>query len=125
MEILRLSIHLLAVTIWVGGQLTLLALLPVLRQTTDTTLPSKAAHAYNRIAWPAFAVLIATGIWNIAAEDDLDQGLLGLKLALVAVSGLATVGHIKAATPKMTGIFGALGLFSALAAVVVGVALAG
>jgi len=66
---IRLSLHVLAATIWVGGQLVLAALVPTLR-AAGSEVPRLAARAYNRIAWPAFSVLIATGIWNIAAEDE-------------------------------------------------------
>jgi hypothetical protein len=46
-----------------SGQLTLAALVPALRRA-DATVPRVAARRFNQVAWPAFAVLIATGIWN-------------------------------------------------------------
>ncbi|HMC71672.1 MAG TPA: hypothetical protein VKJ07_21115, partial [Mycobacteriales bacterium] len=62
----RLFLHVLAATIWVGGQITVAALLPVLRGA-GADVPRAAARAFGRIAWVAFVVLIITGIWNIAA----------------------------------------------------------
>src|ERR1039458_10200042 len=61
-DTVRLFLHVLAATIWVGGQLTLAALVPVLR-IRDAGLPKIAARTFNRIAWPAFGVLVVTGVW--------------------------------------------------------------
>ena len=54
-DTIRLFLHVLAATIWVGGQLTLAALVPVLRHL-GTDVPRAAARRYNQAAWPAFAV---------------------------------------------------------------------
>src|SRR5262249_17506681 len=51
---------------WVGGQRTLAARVPVLRRL-GAEIPRAAARRFNQVAWPAFAVLVVTGIWNIAA----------------------------------------------------------
>lgn len=130
-DTVRLSLHVLAATIWVGGQFTLAALLPVLR-SGDPELPGKAARAFNRIAWPAFGILIATGIWNMAAVSDDPKThttsymvVMTLKLVAVAASGLAAWAHIKATSKKALAIFGAVGGLSAILAVIFGVALAG
>lgn len=131
-ETVRLSLHVLAATIWVGGQFTLAGLLPVLR-TGDADLPRRAARAFNRIAWPAFAVLVLTGIWNIAATsggrpDEHTDGyatVLVLKLLAVACSGLTAWAHVRATSRTQLAVFGALTAVSAVAAVVLGVVLAG
>ncbi|MEO7746053.1 MAG: hypothetical protein ABIV05_07475, partial [Actinomycetota bacterium] len=68
-ETLRLFLHVLAATVWVGGQITLAALVPALR-AAGSGVPKAAALAFNRIAWPAFAVLLVTGAWNVVAEGD-------------------------------------------------------
>ena len=52
-ETIRLFLHVLAATVWVGGQITLAALVPALRGTADG-VTKLAARAFNRIAWPAF-----------------------------------------------------------------------
>jgi putative copper export protein len=67
---LRLFAHLLAATIWVGGQLVLAALVPALR-AAGPDVPGAAARAFSRVAWPAFAVLLLTGIWNIAPRATM------------------------------------------------------
>jgi hypothetical protein len=65
-DTIRLFLHVLAATIWVGGQLTLAALVPALRRL-GAEIPRAAARRFNQVAWPAFAVLVLTGVWNIIA----------------------------------------------------------
>ncbi len=124
----RLSLHVLAATIWVGGQLTLAALVPALRGI-GRDVPKIAARRFNQVAWPAFAVLVATGVWNILAEQDKVTGnyrvTLIVKLAVVAVSGLTAFLHARARGTTGLAVFGALTGISALAALFLGVLLAG
>jgi putative copper export protein len=127
MDTTRLFLHVLAATIWVGGQLVLAAAVPALR-SVSAEAPRAAARAYNRIAWPAFAVLVATGIWNIAAESnrgDSYQRTLGIKLVLVVVSGIAAFVHTRSTTAKGRALSGAAALLAAVAALLLGVVLAG
>jgi putative copper export protein len=129
-DTVRLFLHVLAATIWVGGQLTLAALVPVLRRFGSDAL-SAAARRFNQVAWTAFGVLIVTGIWNIVAvRSQIDHSAsyrttLIVKLAVVAVSGVAATLHIRSRTPRSRAIFGALTGLSALAALFLGVLLAG
>ncbi len=100
----RLFLHVLAATIWVGGQLVLAALVPVLRRF-GADAPGAAARRFNLIAWAAFAVLVATGIWNVAAvsgtpgDTSRYRTTLMIKLAVVVVSGVAAALHIRAERP--------------------------
>ena len=48
-DTIRLFLHVLAATVWVGGQLTLAALVPALRGL-GTEIPRSAARAFNRVA---------------------------------------------------------------------------
>ncbi len=126
-ETIRLFLHVLAATIWVGGQLTLAALVPALRGVND--VPRKAARQFNRIAWPAFAVLVATGIWNVIAESDKNHGswaaVFGAKMVVVLISGVTAFLHGRAKSPTGLAVFGALTGLSALTALFLGVLLAG
>ena len=94
----RLFLHVLAATVWVGGQLTLAGLVPVVRRLgPDAT--RAVARQFNRIAWPAFAVVVVTGIWNIVEVDVPSasteyQVTLAVKLVLVTVSGVGAAVHI-------------------------------
>ena len=121
MDELRLFLHVLAATVWVGGQLVLAALVPVLRRVSADA-PRAAARQFNRIAWPAFGVLVLTGIWNVY-ESDSAQGLLSAKLAAVVVSGAAAYLHSRATSKAALAGFGALTAVAALVALYLGVAL--
>lgn len=124
----RLFLHVLAATVWVGGQLTLLSLLPVLRAEGGDTAKA-AANAFNRVAWPAFGVLVVTGVWNLVEIDVGDtstayQATLGLKLVLVTATGLGAFLHAHAASRVGLAVWGAIGGLTSLGALFVGVMLA-
>ena len=127
-DTVRLFLHVLAATIWVGGQITLAALVPVLRRL-GTEIPRAAARRFNLIAWPAFGVLIITGIWNIAAVRSQITGsyetTLVVKLIVVAISGITAALHARARSTTWIAVFGALTGISALAALFLGILLAG
>jgi len=127
-ETLRLFLHILAATIWVGGQLTLAALVPTLR-AMGAQAPKAAARRFNQVAWPAFGVLVLTGIWNIVAESDKQadpgyQTTLGIKMALVLLSGVSAFLHTRAKSKSGVAVWGALAALSALGATLFGVLLA-
>ena len=126
---LRLALHILAATVWVGGQLTLAGLVPVLRSLgPDAT--TAVARRFNVIAWSAFVVAVFTGIWNIfhVGMADLPTEYhitLGVKLIVVVVSGGGAAVHALGRSRVALAAGGALGLSAALAAVVLGVMLRG
>jgi putative copper export protein len=127
LEVIRLFLHVLAATIWVGGQLTLAALVPVLRRVApESTKP--VAQQFRKVAWPAFAVLVATGVWNMAAQGDEGSdhaAVLGTKMVFVILSGLGAYLHQRSTTPKWLAIWGAVGTVGALVALLLGVVLGG
>ncbi|GAA1559320.1 hypothetical protein GCM10009678_47920 [Actinomadura kijaniata] len=123
LENVRVFLHVLAATIWVGGQLTLGALVPALRGYEGVT--KVAATRFNLVAWPAFGVLLLTGIWNMQAAGFSGPAAmtLNVKLGFVVLSGVSAFLHAQAKTPKGLAIWGALGLVGALAALFFGVQL--
>jgi putative copper export protein len=129
-DTVRLFLHVLAATIWVGGQLVLAALVPVLRRFGSDAV-SAAARRFNQVAWTAFGVLIVTGIWNIAAvspqisHSASYRTTLIVKLVAVALSGITAALHVRSKTPRGRAIMGALTGLTALAALFLGVLLAG
>jgi len=126
LETLRLFLHVLAATVWVGGQITLAALVPALR-AAGTDVPKAAANAFNRIAWPAFGVLVLTGIWNVVAEGDKGpayEHTLMVKYTLVVASGVTAYLHARAGSRTAMAVFGALTGLAALATLFVGIMLA-
>jgi putative copper export protein len=127
-DTIRLFLHVLAATVWVGGQITLAGLVPVLRRL-GADIPRAAARRFNVIAWPAFGVLVITGIWNIAAVHSQVHGsyetTLVVKLVVVVISGVTAALHARARSTAGLAVFGALTALSALAALFLGVLLAG
>ena len=129
-DTVRLFLHVLAATIWVGGQLVLAALVPVLRRFGSEAV-SAAARRFNQVAWTAFGVLIVTGIWNIAAvspqvsHSASYRTTLIVKLVAVALSGITAALHVRSKTARGRAIMGALTGLTALAALFLGVLLAG
>ena len=124
----RLFLHLLAAAVWVGGQLVLAGLVQPLRAVSPDA-PGVAARQFARIAWPAYLVLVVTGVWNLAAvgddvSDDYRRTLV-LKLVVVALSGAAALAHARATTRRGLAIGGALTGVFALLALLLGVMLRG
>ncbi|MEM9464754.1 MAG: CopD family protein [Actinomycetota bacterium] len=125
-DTVRISLHVLAVCVWVGGQLVVAALVPVLREL-GADAPRAAARRFGQVAWPFFGLAVVTGIWNILS---LPSGLsfeyqvtLGVKLLLVVTSGVAAFVHQQTSSPALRGATGGLGLVAALGALVMGVML--
>ncbi len=126
-DTVRLFLHVLAATVWVGGQLTLAALVPVLRRVGPDA-PRIAARRFNLVAWPAYGVLVATGIWNIAAAGPMSasyKATLAAKVAVVAASGITAFLHTRSKSTAGLAIWGALTGLTALGALFLGILLAG
>jgi putative copper export protein len=123
----RLAIHVLAASIWVGGQIVLGALVPTLRKAApDAT--AVVARAFARIAWPAFAVLVLTGIWNLteiafSSRSTAYQVTLLVKLVFAAISGTAAAVHQVGRSRLALALGGALAGVGAIAALFLGVLL--
>lgn len=128
LEALRLFLHVLAATVWVGGQLTLAGLVPGLRDLSADA-PRAVARRFNRIAWPAYAVLVVTGLWNIGAVHASWHGRYGatlvLKVVVAALSGVAAWRHAVSRTRRGLAVWGALSGLAAVAALFLGILLHG
>jgi putative copper export protein len=130
-----LWVHVLAATVWIGGQVVIALLVPLLR--AEPALLAESARRYARLAWSAFAVLVITGVINMhdAGIGIADLGststgrTLGVKLVLVLVSGVAAAGHQVLSSrgrtsPMASAGLGGLSLFTAVAAALFGVVIA-
>jgi len=127
-DTVRLFLHVTAATIWVGGQLTLAGLVPGLR-TLSPEAPRAMARRFNVIAWPAYFVLVMTGIWNVFAVADLDVTTaygktLMVKVVVAIFSGLAAFLHSISRSKSGIAAWGALSALSAIVALFLGVLLA-
>ena len=95
----------------------LAGLLPALRGLGPDDA-EQAARQFDRIAWPAFAVLVLAGIWNIVGIDVGDtsteyQVTLFVKLVLVALTGVGAAVHRAASSKPALAIGGACAAGSA------------
>jgi putative copper export protein len=125
LDVVVLTLHVLAATIWVGGQIVLQALVGPLRRTAPAGI-TPAARAFAWVAWPAFAVLVLTGGAMMAgAKDESDAYTMTLmvKLTFVLVSGIGAALHTFLKNPALKGISAGVGLVSAIAVVLLGVSI--
>ena len=124
---IRLFLHVLAASVWVGGQIVLGGLVPKLRQVAPESL-KVAANAFARIAWPAFAVVVVTGMWNILdiTVGDMTseyQITMFVHVLLAMAAAMFVVIHSIGQTKLALALGGALGLLTSLGAMFVGMLL--
>ena len=102
-------VHLVGASIWVGGSIFLgIVLVPVLKSHTETleemvALMVKIGRRFNKITIPAFAALIASGIynsrlflWEPGAILDTTYGVILLTKVILVIATIVTyVIHIR------------------------------
>lgn len=126
-DTVRLFIHVLAASVWVGGQIVLAGLVPSLRR--DAAGSTKvAARSFNRIAWPAFVLVIVTGIWSLLALEVENaswdyQITVMVHVMLTVIAGLSAAVHAFGRSTLALALGGSLGLLTSLAAMFVGLLL--
>jgi thiosulfate reductase cytochrome b subunit len=87
-----------------------------------------AANAFARIAWPAFAVVVVTGMWNILdiKVGDMSteyQITMFVHVLLAMAAAMFVVIHSIGQTKLALALGGALGLLTSLGAMFVGILL--
>ena len=125
----RLILHVFAAAVWVGGQVTVAGLLPTVR-TFGEDAPKKVGRALARMLWPAYALLVITGFWNVATFNLKEAStawnvVLGIKIADVALAGVAVYLHQRATSRRAIAVWGAIGAVATIVALCLGVFLAG
>ena len=123
-DTIRLFLHVLAASVWVGGQIVLAGLVPSLRRAHPDAV-KVAANAYARVAWPAFALVVLTGLWNLTDIDVTNttttyQITLFVKISLAMASGAAAAIHQIGRSRAALAVGGAVGLLAALGAMFCG-----
>lgn len=124
LDAIRVFLHLLGVCGWVGGQLVMGALVPVLRKVSPEA-PRLAAERFGRIAWACFALAVVTGVWSLAAVEVADRSggyhaALLVKLLLVGASGAAAAIHGTTNSVVVRAATGAAAALTALGALLAG-----
>jgi len=126
---IRLTLHVLAASIWVGGQFTMAGLVPTARRA-GADVPQKLARALAVLLWPAFAVLVITGFWNISTitlsgQSTAWKAVLIVKLVVVVIAGVGLYLHQRSTTKRSLAVWASVGGLASVAALVMGVFLAG
>lgn len=127
LHVVVLTLHVLAATVWVGGQIVLLALVGPLRRTAPAGV-SAASRAFAWVAWPAFGILVLTGgsmLSGAGGQTDAWKMTLMVKLSFVLLSGLGAALHTVLKNPALKGISAGVGLVSAVVVVLLGVSIVG
>lgn len=106
----------------------MVGLLGTVRQLGDEA-PKKVANAFGRLSWPAFVVLLGTGVWNVAAAGDHQKpawkAVLSAKIAVALLAGLAAWLHSRSRSRAGLAVWGTFAGTASIAALVMGVFLAG
>lgn len=127
LDTVRVFLHLLAASVWVGGQFVLAGMVPGLRKIGPEATKA-AANGFAKVAWPAFALAFVTGIWNLlSGPDQLPSGYnatLGIKILLVVVAGFSAFTHGQSEKRAVIALTGAVGAISALVILFLGASLA-
>ncbi len=127
LDSLRSFLHILAVAVWVGGQIVLGGLVPHVRKSNPEALKT-IANAFGRVAWPAFGVAVVTGMWaildiDVSAMDSSYHVTLGVKIVVVMLAGFAAAAHANTKSKLVLALGGAIGLLASLGALYLGVLL--
>jgi putative copper export protein len=129
LEALRLTLHVLAASVWVGGQIVMTGLVgPARRLGPDAA--AVLARAFARLAWPAYAVLVLTGFWNLstfhwAAQSNAWKAVLMAKIVVVALAGVGVLLHSGATSKTALALWGSVAGLASVAALAMGILLAG
>ena len=94
MEQFVLFLHIVAASVWVGGQIVVAGLVPTVRGFGEEA-PKALAQAFNKVAWPAFGLAVLTGLGNVLlmGMDEIKHPLIEIKVMLVLFSAVGAVVH--------------------------------
>ena len=128
LDSIRIFLHLIAVAIWIGGQIVLAGIVPSLRTVAPEAVKT-VAQGFARIAWPAFLVIVFTGMWglgtvDVSAESSEYLATFGIKMLLVGIAVIATLIHSNGTSKAAKGIGGAASLLTSLLAAFAGILMA-
>ncbi len=126
---IRLGLHVTAATVWVGGQLVMAGLVPAARKISPEA-PRALAATFGRISWPAYWLLVATGLWNWAAvtggsTSGAWMAVFVVKLVAVVAAGVFAWRHTRATSAAARGAFAGTAALASLLALALGVGLGG
>jgi putative copper export protein len=129
LDTVRLTLHVLAAAVWVGGQVVMAGLVGPARQLGGDA-PRTLARAFARLAWPAYVVLLGTGVWNVSAftwsqQSSAWKAVLMAKIVVVLLAGLGAFLHQRATSRVQLALWGSVAGTASVAALAMGILLAG
>lgn len=95
-----LFIHLVGAAVWLGGMVTMGALVPAMRKAGAERAQIQAvARQFGRVSWVALGLTVGVGIIALIINPDLVSALPGfeLKMGLVAAAAGLALWHQLAA----------------------------
>ena len=125
-------VHLVAASIWVGGLITLGALVAAVRRAgADRSVLNAMARQFGRLSWTAMGIALVTGVVqlarsNVSLSTDTDYAVaLFVKLTLVGVAAGLALFHQLTAQRSSPAVRGAIqGLILLVSLGIVGAAVA-
>ena len=121
--------HLLGMSVWIGGAITVGAIVPALRRSGTSSEQLRAmARAFGRASWVALGLLVVTGIWQMTLLEKgaLSESVFAVKLLLVGIAASLALLHqmtARNASPAMRGAVQGLILLTSLGVLAAAVAL--
>ncbi len=127
MDAVRMFLHIVSVSVWLGGQIVVGGIVPVLRKENPEALGA-VARGFGRVAWPFFGVAVITGVWNMVSVDSATttsgwSALLGIKMLLVAIAGAGAWVHQTTSKASIRGASAGVALLMSIVAALFGVML--
>ena len=111
-------LHLVGAAVWLGGTITVGALVPALRKAgVERSQLQAMARQFGRVSWVAMTVAVASGAWLVGrtgrdwADLSLKAGLVIFAIALAALHQFTA----RRSTPAQRGIIQGLILVAGLA----------
>ena len=128
LDTIRLFLHILSASVWVGGQFVMAGVVPALRSSghaeAGSPVVKAAANGFARVAWPAFAIAFFTGMWNLFEVPDgvesAYHATLGIKILIVVAAGVSAFVHARTSTRSVMAATGAIGMVASIVAMFFG-----
>jgi putative copper export protein len=93
--------HLVGAAVWLGGTITVGALVPALRKAgVERPQLQAMARQFGRVSWVAMAISVTSGAW-LVTRTGRDWGDLSMKLGLVVLA-IALAGIHQVTARKLT-----------------------
>lgn len=126
-DTIRIFLHVTAAAVWVGGQILMAGLVGAVRPQHPRAL-STMARGFARIAWPAYGVVLLTGMWGLMGIgfgelDGAYQATLFVKIFVAILAAMFAVVHMVGRTKVALAVGGGLGLLCSLGALFLGILL--